>query len=86
MNPPSTQPQPTRDQFPAEFRPDVEDLVTEDDAPVDNIFSEKQQRLLTEALYSSWTGRRFVALANVGLFYQTHRAPLVPDVLLPDTV
>ncbi len=33
----------------------VENLVTEDDAPVDNIFSEKQQRLLTETLYSSWT-------------------------------
>lgn len=33
----------------------VENLTTEDDEPVDNIFSEKQQRLLTETLYSSWT-------------------------------
>lgn len=33
----------------------VKALVTEDDEPVDNLFSEKQQRLLTEPLYSSWT-------------------------------
>lgn len=33
----------------------VKTLVTEDDEPVDNLFSEKQQRLLTEPLYSSWT-------------------------------
>src|SRR5262245_10523816 len=28
-------------------------LVTEDDTPVDNIFSERQQRLLTEPLYAT---------------------------------
>ena len=33
----------------------VNALVTEDGEPVDNVFSEKQQRLLTEPLYSSWT-------------------------------
>jgi hypothetical protein len=33
----------------------VENIVTEDDEPLDNLFSEKQQRLLTESLYSSWT-------------------------------
>lgn len=33
----------------------VRNLVTEDDEPVDNILSEKQQRLLTNALYESWT-------------------------------
>jgi Uma2 family endonuclease len=69
-----------------EDRPNVEALVTEDDMPVDNIFSEKQQRLLVESLYSSWAGpgegRPFVALANVGLFYAVHRPPFVPDVLL----
>ena len=27
--------------------PDVHDLITEDDTPVDNLPSEKQQRLLT---------------------------------------
>jgi len=66
---------------------DIEHLVTEDDTPVDNIFSEKQQRLLTETLYTSWPGppgeeRSFIALANVGLFYSVHKPPLVPDVLV----
>lgn len=54
--------------------PDISNLITEDDTPVDNIFSEKQQRLLTETLYTTWRKTRgtdapFVALANVGLFY-----------------
>jgi Uma2 family endonuclease len=74
--------------------PDVSGLVTEDDAPVDNILSEKQERLLTEPLYSSWAGppplnegddgqrRRFAALANVGLFPSPGEPPLVPDMML----
>ncbi len=33
----------------------VKNLITEDDEPVDNILSEKQQRLLVDALYESWT-------------------------------
>ena len=33
----------------------VRNLVTADDEPVDNILSEKQQRLLVDALYESWT-------------------------------
>ncbi len=69
-----------------EDRPNVDHLVTEDDTPVDNILSEKQQRLLTESLHSSWSlqagDRRFVALANVGLFYAIHRPPYVPDMML----
>ena len=72
--------------LPPELHPDVEHLVTEDDTPVDNIFSEKQQRLLTGPLYSSpgWAakGRKFVALANVGLFYAIRQPPYVPDMLL----
>ena len=36
--------------------PDIQNLVTEGDTPVDNMPSEKQQRLLTEPLYSSWAG------------------------------
>jgi Uma2 family endonuclease len=66
------------------FHAEMAKLVTEDDAPMDNIFSEKQQRLLTEPVYSSWNsdGRSFVAMANVGLFYSMVRQPLVPDVLL----
>lgn len=67
--------------------PDISHLVTEDDEPVDNIFSEKQQRLLTEPLYTSWKGAdgkapRFFALANVGLFFSLHEPPLVPDAML----
>ena len=34
--------------------PEFEALITEDDTPVDNLPSEKQQRLLTEPLYSRW--------------------------------
>lgn len=64
--------------------PDISQLITEDDTPVDNIFSEKQQRLLTETLYTSWRGgeRPFIALANVGLFYAVGEQALVPDVLV----
>jgi hypothetical protein len=72
--------------LPPELLPDETQLVTEDDTPVDNIFSEKQQRLLTESLYSSWGGpgdaRPFLAMANVGLFYAMAEPPLVPDTLL----
>ncbi len=70
-------------------------LITEDDEPVDNFFSEKQQRLLTEPLYSSWTPppneeateaatttRPFLAAANVGVFFSPHQPPLVPDVFV----
>ena len=73
-----------------EVRARAQHLVTEDDTPMDNIFSEKQQRLLTEPLYTSWPGpagetgeqRRFFAAANVGVF-RTLRAPaIVPDVFL----
>ena len=70
----------------------VEYLVTEDDDPVDNLFSEKQQRLLTRSLYSSWTPppvadnpeqkRLFLAAANVGVFYAINRPPIVPDLFL----
>ncbi|MBI3959720.1 MAG: Uma2 family endonuclease [Chloroflexi bacterium] len=66
--------------------PDISHIVTEDDTPVDNFPSEKQQRLLTEPLYSSWAGpgqgRSFVAAANVGLFASLAQSPLVPDVFL----
>lgn len=69
-----------------EDRPSVDHLVTEDGKPVDSIFSEKQMRLLTSPLYSSWAGpdgnKRFVALANVGLFASVNQPPFVPDMLL----
>lgn len=63
--------------------PDISNLVTEDDAAVDNLISEKQQRLLTGCLYSSLKrDLPFLATANVGLFYAAKQPPLVPDVLL----
>jgi hypothetical protein len=37
-----------------DLRPNVTHLVTEDDTPVGDWFSEKQQRMLTEPLYASW--------------------------------
>ena len=65
---------------------DVETLVTEDDTPVDDMPSEKQQRLLTEPLYSSWSGpgagRTFLAAANVGVFPEPRNPAIVPDVFL----
>lgn len=62
--------------------PDVADLVTEDDTPVDNFASEKQQRLLTGALYSALRGKTFLAAANVGIYTAIGRPPIVPDVFL----
>jgi Uma2 family endonuclease len=62
---------------------DYERLVTEDDKPVDNLFSEKQQRLLVEPLYSSWNpGTPFLAAANVGIFSSPDQPPIVPDMFL----
>lgn len=73
-----------------DFKDIVANLITEDDEPVDNLFSEKQQRLLTEPLYSSWqpideeTGepRLFIASSNVGVFTSVYRPPIVPDVFI----
>jgi Uma2 family endonuclease len=71
---------------PAEYLPDYEQFVTEDDAPVDNFFSEKQQRLLTEPLYSARMaerlGRPLLAAANVGVFYGEGQPAIVPDALV----
>jgi hypothetical protein len=70
----------------SDIAPDIDHLTTEDDAPVDNLPSEKQQRLLTEPLYSSWAGpgdgRPFLAASNVGVFALARNPPLVPDVFL----
>ena len=70
----------------ANFVLNLDHLITEDDEPVDNIFSEKQQRLLTEPLYSSWAGpsenQPYLVAANVGVFYSIHRPAIVPDVFV----
>ncbi len=65
---------------------DYDALVTEDHKPVDNIFIEKQYRLLTHPLYASWPGpgegRSFMVVVNVGWFYQRKTPAVVPDCLL----
>jgi len=62
---------------------DISHLVIEDDTPVDNLQSEKQQRLLVESLYSSKAlPLPFLAAANVGLFYSIKQDAVVPDVFL----
>ncbi len=63
--------------------PDISHLETENDDPVDNIFSAKQQRLLVVSLYLAWRiGRPFIADANVGVFSTVNRPALVPDMFL----
>jgi Uma2 family endonuclease len=72
--------------LPPELIPDLDALITEDGKPVDNIYVERQYKLLTEPLYVSWggpgEGRSFLALSNVGWFHADKEPPLVPDVLL----
>jgi Uma2 family endonuclease len=77
---------------PIDLRDVIENIVTEDDEPVDNLFSAKQQTLLKRALYTSWTPqpsddkpkkrRTFLADVNVGIFFALHQPPLVPDFFL----
>jgi len=63
--------------------PDISNLVIEDDIPVDNFQSEKQQRLLVEPLYSSQVlPAPFIVAANVGVFFAVKQEPLVPDVFV----
>ena len=67
--------------------PDIDNLITEDDEPVDNVFSAKQQRFLVEMLYTNtaiWNPEAvpFIADANVGVFISPTEAPLVPDAFL----
>jgi Uma2 family endonuclease len=67
---------------------DYESIITEDDEPVDSLISEKNMRLLTEPLYANWKPvderheGKFMALANVGLFYSPNVPALVPDMML----
>lgn len=65
-------------------RPDTSHLITEDDKPVDNRFSERQQRMLPHILHTSWhEGKPFEAMGNVGLFSNLNNDDVVaPDFLL----
>lgn len=64
------------------YVPDANLLVTEDDTPVDNFASEKQQRLLVGSLYSSLQEQAFLAAANIGIYYTDLQPAIVPDVFL----
>ncbi len=66
----------------AYYVPDANQLVTEDDTPVDNIASEKQQRLLVGSLYSSIPQQTFFAAATVGIYHTDGQPAIVPDVFL----
>lgn len=70
----------------------VENMITEDDTPVENYFIEKQLRLFIETLYASWQPpaldettnekRPFWAASNVGVFPSPFFPAIVPDVFL----
>ncbi|MGH2413303.1 MAG: Uma2 family endonuclease, partial [Microcystaceae cyanobacterium] len=62
--------------------PDVNKLITEDDTPVDNFASAKQQRFLVSSLYSYALKPPFLAEANVGIFSADEQPAIVPDVFL----
>ncbi|NJN37952.1 MAG: Uma2 family endonuclease [Acaryochloridaceae cyanobacterium CSU_3_4] len=62
--------------------PDAHSLITEDDTPVDNFASAKQQRLLVSSLYSSWQIEPFLAEANVGIYHTVSQPAIVPDVFV----
>lgn len=64
------------------YIPDANQLVTEDDTPVDNFASAKQQRLLVGSLYSSLQNQTFLAEANVGIYHADKQPSIVPDVFL----
>jgi Uma2 family endonuclease len=74
-----------------EYENFLDEFITEDDEPVDNVKSAKQQRLLVHSLYSSWKPkneggniRKFFAEANIGLYSRLnpHISAVVPDVLV----
>lgn len=71
---------------PTDRSPQIDNLIIEDDTPVDNFFSAKLQRLLVEILYSSWVSfgmnRSFIADADIGIFSSVHRPPIVPDMFI----
>lgn len=67
---------------PEEYLPDLTDVETETEEPLDSIYQEKQLRLLVGTLHASWQREHFVAMANVGLFYREGHPPFVPDVIV----
>lgn len=77
------------DELIAEVEKDMETLVTEDDEPVDNFFSDYQRRLLVNALRTSWhpvdengAPRHYLAATDVAIYYGLRQPPIVPDMFL----
>jgi Uma2 family endonuclease len=70
----------------ADLHPELRHLITEDGKPVDNPFVEKQYELLKDPLKNSWPelgeGRSFLALTNVGLFFEPKNPAFCPDMML----
>jgi len=64
------------------IRPDISQIITEDDIPVDNLACDKQQRLLVNSLYSHFQDRVFLAGTHVGIFHAEGKPPVVPDVFI----
>ena len=58
---------------PGTLIPDDTWLITEDGVPVDSAITEKESRLLTEPLYTNWSGLdgkdNFMAMSDIGLFF-----------------
>jgi len=76
---------PTEELLDPSVLPDYDKLVTEDDKPVDSIYSERQHFLLTAPLLDCWQrpgGRPCFIATDVGLFYSVNTPPFSPDVLL----
>ncbi len=66
-----------------DITPDISHIITEDDEPVDNIPSSKQQRFFVSPLYDSNVLKRpFLADVNIGIFYTPKGTPIVPDMFL----
>ncbi len=66
----STQ-RPADSNAPLDVEIDYDKFITEDDAPVDSIYAERQHRLLLDSLAASWSapgGQPHVAFTDVGVF------------------
>lgn len=84
-------PQVLAESFP-DWETAVQNMVTDDDEPVDSKLVAKQERLLVEPLYSSWQPepfeeepnviRKFYADSNVGIFTSPYHPAIVPDMFL----
>lgn len=76
---------PTEPDPPLDADIDYEQFITEDDAPVDSIYAERQHRLLLDPLCASWSapgGQPHVAFTDVGVFYAVDKPAVVPDIFV----